>query len=148
MFLYVLVDRNITTARYEAELSEMEASTRDALDVRTRHLLRISSVLLGNSARDAILGDDLHKLRERVLAITHELGIVSIIVCDPHGLVLAASDTRLVDAPLERTFATIISTVNEESTERMDDSSYRTIVPLKAGPDRIGTLIVEFKDSE
>lgn len=141
LYAWKVVAVNQAEDRMEEARAEWRAETEEALEERTRTLLRLSAEPLGLAVRDAAMEENYGTVGNYLDRVVRTEGV--------RGVVLAMGDTVRVATDETQTGRALADVMpgglaggSEVQVEAAGDGTYRVGVPITGLNERIGTLVL------
>ncbi|GEM_PF-2476993 len=132
---------------HDSAVEDLRETTAQQLETRTLDLVRATGTAAGFAVRQALMEDDITRLRSYADELVRKTSAATVIVTAEDGMVVASSDRNLEGSMVDATFRTLVQSLDAPLFERAGENSYRAIVPLTGLNQRIGILIIMFQFS-
>lgn len=147
LLVWKLVAESSMQSEHESALKNLKESTTEQLETRTLDLVRATGTAAGFAVREALMEDDVTRLRKYSDELVRKTSAETFMVTSQDGTVIVSSDRNREGGMVDDTFHSLFGSLDSPLFERVEENSYRAIVPLTGLNQRIGMLIIMFQFS-
>ena len=145
LLVWKIIAESSMQSEHKSAMKELRAQTTEQLETRTLDLLRATGTAAGFAVREALMEEDVTRLRSYADELVRNTSVETVIVTMEDGTVIASSDRNREGSMVDQTFRSLVKSLDTPIYERVEDARFRAVVPLTGLNQRIGLLIIMFQ---
>jgi hypothetical protein len=147
--LAILVWKVISDGMMESRHAEALEQERETASIqlaeRTDDLATVTCVAAGLAFRDALMADDVDRMREYADQLVQGGPVDVVMVTGADGVIRASSDRNREGTGLDATLRSLLGTLDRVLVDVVGENGVRAVVPLTGFNERIGAVIILFR---
>jgi hypothetical protein len=137
-------ERQALVQQAEADRSARETQARAALAQSSDDAHVLFGTALAWSVRSAMIRRNLDEVDQYIVTLAQHPRIALVLLADPQGTILLASDRSLLKAPFAKHFPAALLEAQAVEVHPAEGEERRLILPIQGLTERLGTMLVVY----
>ncbi|MBN1448076.1 MAG: hypothetical protein JXA28_09105 [Bacteroidetes bacterium] len=145
ILVWKMVSDGMMESRHAEELKNERETASIQLAERTENLATVAGVAAGLAFRDALMADDVDRMREYADQLVQGGPVDVVMVTGADGVIRASSDRNREGTGLDATLRSLLGTLDHVLVDEVGQNRVRAVVPLTGFNERIGAVVILFR---